>query len=412
MLKKISEYFYRGPILSTLMFCLIVSFLGGVITWLISIITESASSAPSSIFLAQLVYFLILLPIVLTIQNIIFLLGKPKTEEKERAIKWWEVAAIVAGGTFSLFCLSLTEIVFEDWHVPLYNMDKHTPIRMESLWTMGIISLLAIMAYIVLRFLPIEKLPPLFAVACISALYLGIAECILWCIQIFNAADLAIVLLCVFPFNCVLIAIRTIKNVVHQHIRKKENTSGKFKSIAILLSNTSNWPWIAFVAAIPLLGIIVLVLLLFGQEPDSFIKAWTETADWTMSQKIAPQNIPKDGHYLCTVAAGGHKAVVKPIRTGKRHGHRVVVNRQLCIANAFEQLIEERTPRFHRFVRGVYDKSGYPIAKHINSPYVADTIYFIMKPLEWIFLFTLYLFDTKPENRIAVQYPHSELPIL
>ena len=179
----------------------------------------------------------------------------------------------------------------------------------------------------------------------------------------------------------------------------------------ILLNNTSNWPWIAFLTAIPLLGIIVAVLLLFGQEPDSLIKAWTETADWNMSQKVAPQNIVRDEHYLCTVAAGGHGAIVKPIRTGKRHGHRVIVNRQLCIANAFEQLLEERAPNFHRFVRASYDKIGYPIAKHIQSPYIADATYFIMKPLEWIFLFSLYLFDIKPENRIAVQYPHSAPPV-
>lgn len=67
---------------------------------------------------------------------------------------------------------------------------------------------------------------------------------------------------------------------------------------------------------IPLLGVIILILLLFGQEPNSVIKAWTETADWTMSQKTAPQNIFYDEHYLCTVAAGGHQKVVKPIRTG------------------------------------------------------------------------------------------------
>ena len=102
--------------------------------------------------------------------------------------------------------------------------------------------------------------------------------------------------------------------------------------------------------------------------------------------------------------------MVKPLRTGKRHGHEVLVNRQLCIANAFEQLLEERTPRFHKAVRGLYDKTGYPIAKHIRSPYLADAIYFLMKPLEWLFLLVLYLFDPKPENHIAVQYPHKPLP--
>ena len=36
-----------------------------------------------------------------------------------------------------------------------------------------------------------------------------------------------------------------------------------------------------------------------------------------------------------------------------------MVNRQLCIANAFEDLIQEKTPRFHHFVRYIYDKYGY-----------------------------------------------------
>ncbi|MBU5427671.1 hypothetical protein KQI41_14875 [Tissierella pigra] len=294
----------------------------------------------------------------------------------------------------------------------MYNHEIHTPIATKSFLTMGIIALVAVLGYMILRFSPIEKMPPLFAVLCISALYLGIAECILWCVQIFNALDKDMILLCLFPLNWVLIAIRTIKDVVHQQTFKKENVSHKYKHLVILLNNTSNWPWIAFLAAIPLLGILVAVLILFGQEPDSFIKAWTETADWNLSQKVAPQNIYRDEHYLCTVAAGGHPTIVKPMRTGKRHGHRVIVNRQLCIANAFEQLLEERTPNFHRFVRTLYDKTGYPIAKHIQSPYIADAIYFIMKPLEWIFLFFLYMFDAKPENRIAVQYPHSVPPTL
>jgi hypothetical protein len=134
------------------------------------------------------------------------------------------------------------------------------------------------------------------------------------------------------------------------------------------------------------------------------IKAFTETSDWRLSQQIAPPNIGRDEHYLCTVAAGGHRKIVKPLRLGARHGHEVVVNRQLLIANAFEQLIEERMPSFHRLARFIYDKYGFPIAKLVRSPYLADAVYLLMKPLEWLFLMILYLFDVKPENRIARQY--------
>lgn len=96
--------------------------------------------------------------------------------------------------------------------------------------------------------------------------------------------------------------------------------------------------------------------------------------------------------------------MVKPIRMGVRHGHPVIVNRQLCVANAFEQILEERVPDLHRRIRNFYDRYGFPIAKLIRSPYAADVVYFIMKPLEWVFLLVIYASDVKPENRIAVQY--------
>ena len=149
---------------------------------------------------------------------------------------------------------------------------------------------------------------------------------------------------------------------------------------------------------------IVVILLLFGQKPDSVIRAFTETADWTLSTKVAPPEVMVDAHYLCTVALRGHEKLVRPTRMGLRRGERIVVNRQLCVANAFEQLLEERTPRFHRAVRKFYDTYGYPVSRHIRTPLAADAVYLIMKPLEWLFVAVLYLFDAKPEDRIARQY--------
>lgn len=96
--------------------------------------------------------------------------------------------------------------------------------------------------------------------------------------------------------------------------------------------------------------------------------------------------------------------MVKPLRMGERHGHRIVVNRQLLVANAFEDLLSERLPNTHRRVRHFYDTYGYPIARHIKSRWTADLVYLLMKPLEYFFVTVLYLFDTKPEDRIAVQY--------
>ena len=139
------------------------------------------------------------------------------------------------------------------------------------------------------------------------------------------------------------------------------------------------------------------------------IKAFTETADWTFSKQTPPPPMHYDGHYLCTVAAGGHRKVVKPLRYGTRLGETIIVNRQLCVANAFEELIHEKLPRFHKAVRTGYDKYGYPVSKHITTPLRADIVYFVIKPLEWIFIFALYLFDKDPEKRISRQYEHRKI---
>ncbi len=188
------------------------------------------------------------------------------------------------------------------------------------------------------------------------------------------------------------------------------NCSIKFKRLSRFLNGGVNLPVLAFLALIPLLGLVFFVMILFGQQPSDVIRLWTETAEWTLSQQVATPNVYQDMHYLCTVSAGGHHKVVKPLRTGKRHGHTVLVNRQLCIANAFEQVIQQRTPCFHKAIRGFYDRTGYPIAKHIRSKFAADAVYLLMKPLEWLFLLVLYATTVNPEDRIAIQYPHAKVP--
>ena len=40
----------------------------------------------------------------------------------------------------------------------------------------------------------------------------------------------------------------------------------------------------------------------------------------------------------------------------------------------------------------------------IRKKWVADLIYFLMKPLEWLFLIVLYLTEVHPEDRIVLQY--------
>lgn len=344
-----------------------------------------------------------------TAYNILLLFLRPLTGKKKLTVFILELVCIGFGIFCTLLYCSAINIRFSDWSVQLYNGDKHTPIFTKSLATFIALIAVSILGYIILKTVKINNMPPLCGVLCIAALYLGIAECILWCIQVSKEPE---VLYFVLPANLIIIFTRTIRDVILEQSEAADCKEDDVGLITRVFKNAKNWPWLALIFTVPLLGIIMIFMLLFGQKPDYVIRMWTETTDWTMSTKIPPQNIFYDEHYLCTVAAGGHRKVVKPIRVGLRHGHRVIVNRQLMVANAFEQLLEERTPRFHKFVRTTYDNLGYPIAKHIKSKFTADIIYFIMKPLEWMFLAVLYLFEKKPENRIAVQYPHSKPPVL
>ena len=350
----------------------------------------------------------VIYPLVLTLINLTAIYIGCKNPGYIRKGKRFEYITLVLGIFDSLLLFPFTDINFADWTVTLYNTQKHTPIWTEGAPTILILAAVRILGYLFLSFTQIAKTPPLITVLEIAAMYIGMVQCILWIIQIIRW-DVIYLYLCLFPLNCILIGIKVIRLKVLEWQREQPEQMKCFKNRHIQWLNekfrrSDIWPAAAFLLMWPLLGIIICILLLFGQQPDSAIRAWTETSDWNLSQKIAPQNIYYDEHYLCTVAAGGHRKVVKPIRMGVRHGHPVIVNRQLCVANAFEQILEERVPDLHRRIRNFYDRYGFPIAKLIRSPYAADVVYFIMKPLEWVFLLVIYATDVKPENRIAVQY--------
>lgn len=354
-----------------------------------------------------LIILLFYAPVFLTGWNLFYLAVKPEKQKHKILDIVIELLTIIIGSYDTYLYVNISEVMYFDWNIQLSNNQRHFPLETGSSLTILVLALAGFGGYLIVRFVPFGRQPPLVSVLAMSAMYLGAGVCILWCIQ--TAPDIFMAL---FPINGMLLFAKNIRRLLFQRTEalKDQQKNTKLKGFSKMLQNASSWPFVALLAALPLLGVILIILILFGQEPDSVIRAWTQTADWNLSQQLPPKNIVYDQHYLCTVAARGHSKIVKPIRTGKRHGHLVLVNRQLCIANAFEQLLEERLPRLHRGIRSAYDRTGYPIAKHIHSPYAADMVYFIMKPLEWLFLIILYFFDLKPEDRIAVQYPHAPLP--
>lgn len=366
----------------------------------------SGASVVEYLFFALACSAFLVYPFVLTVYNLFFWGSAIVTDSFHKIGVIFEWITIFLGFSYTCLAAMLTEIQWgADWQRVLYNNEVHTPVFTQALPTVIVLSLVGIVGYLIVSLRSVSNTPPLVIVIGIAAMYIGMAECILWIVQV----ALGQPFLCLFPANCILIGMKAIAHKVYEwkQLQKGASVTYQYKAFNRLnqkLINANLWPLAGFIVMLPLLGIFIAILTLFGQQPDAFVRAWTETSDWQLSQKIAPQNVYRDEHYLCTVAAGGHRRVVHPIRMGERRGHRIVVNRQLCIANAFEQLLEERTPRFHRALRNFYDTYGFPIARLIHSRFVADIVYFIMKPLEWLFLIVLYCCDVKPENRIAVQY--------
>lgn len=356
---------------------------------------------------------LFIYPIVLAVYQLVMLILETDRIMSKTGVGFDQIVIWYGFILERLYIAVVKDATGSDWSEVLTNSETHTPIFTGAGLTICVLCFIGLIGYYYLRICSLKKIPPLLAVFSISAMYIWLVVIVIFTVQVFGSGGMvgrySDLYLLIYPFCIACIIVRTILCKVREW-NELEMERGKIQNNVILnfldkiLSNSRLWPIYALVLMLPLLGIIIAILLLFGQAPDSVIKAWTETADWTLSLKEAPQNIYYDEHYLCTVAAGGHKKIVKPIRKGVRHGHEVIVNRQLCVANAFEQILEEKTPHFHKLVRGVYDRYGFPVARLIKSKWIADIIYIMMKPLEWIFLMVIYMIDVHPENRIATQY--------
>lgn len=353
------------------------------------------------LYLSILIY-----PIVTTVINILYFRKKELSERVIFFLKINDLLTFILGVFLSKFQIEifLNGNHWFDWQEQIYSYQRHSPIWTPATPTLITIIALSLVGYAILAYLSTNKTPPLLLVSGISLSYLGIIILIIGTVQLGAGALFGFWILTV---NVILIYYRLINQTIINWISSAIEPDPRKKwrnHLYHFLQASFHWHVLAFFICLPILALTLMVLTLFGQEPDYIIKTWTNTSDWILSTKISPPSIEADEHYLCTVGASGHRSIVKPLRMGVRHGHRIVVNRQLLIANAFEQLLEEKMPRSHRFIRNNYDKYGYPIARHIKNAWQADVIYIFMKPAEWLFLLILYLVDVKPENRIALQY--------
>lgn len=365
--------------------------------------------------MTEILYFgigfvFLIIPLILTLFNIINLFKKKKIKENIIDVLTFGLGI---GLTGFLYLASDFRDYTEALRIGGLEIDKHAPIASWSMPTVLAIFILGLVSYFLIRRKKLN-LPPLIVVCAMSGIIICSIYMIIFMIQI-TVTDLftrylfyGIPYLLLFPINYILCSIRAVIEIIQiykeKNLKAKEFENKFLNKCSQIIYDTDNWTILAVVLSIPLTAILICILVLFGQRPDEAIRAFLETSDWNLSQKVSPPSVEYDAHYLCTVAVSGHESIVKPTRVGIRRGQKIIVNRQLCIANAFEDLIQEKVPRFHHFIRYIYDKYGFPLAKHIKTSTQADITYILMKPLEWIFLIVLYVCDKKPENRIATQY--------
>ena len=295
-------------------------------------------------------------------------------------------------------------------------MNGYASLAPEHILTIIVFFILGVVAYFLMKFF-LNKLTPVVYTICSSLLILNIIFTVIYFIQ---TNDIKTITLSgsqevwILRIGFALISLLYISQLVDSLIRFVEeqrnspkNYNNKLLNILYRISiKYQMMPILWIISLFPVLIVIQLILVIFGQQPDSFIRAFLDTSSFNYSRIIAPPpiTVPGDGHYLCTVSVKGHKKIVKPIRSGIRRNERIVVNRQLLVANAFENIMEEYTPKLHKVIRYIYDRYGYPISIHINTAWSADLTYIFMKPLEWFFILVLYTVDKNPENRINIQY--------
>lgn len=84
--------------------------------------------------------------------------------------------------------------------------------------------------------------------------------------------------------------------------------------------------------------------------------------------------------FIATAAARGHMQFVGSRDVGRSYR----VTNQLEYLKAFELLLRSTCPHLHGRLRRIYNRVGPAVARRIRSPWVADAVYLLLKPLEWM----------------------------
>ena len=97
---------------------------------------------------------------------------------------------------------------------------------------------------------------------------------------------------------------------------------------------------------------------------------------------LPPQ--PPPDCYIATAAAHGHPRLVRAWTVQREDAKLIQVNRQLQLLKCAELALLAIYPRWHKWLRKVYDVMGKFLARKIQNPFLADMAYLCLKPFEWL----------------------------
>jgi hypothetical protein len=110
-----------------------------------------------------------------------------------------------------------------------------------------------------------------------------------------------------------------------------------------------------------------------------------------LSRRIYAALPETSGCFVVTAASRGHRRLVGPFFKIKRGDAERPANRQLLTFWQFEDAWHRRSLKSHSLFRRIYNRVGPVMARRITRPWMADVIYFAIKPVEIAALFLVRL---------------------
>ena len=283
----------------------------------------------------------------------------------------------------------------------------HEPFSREHMLTLLVLFAVGVVSYAFLKRKK-ETAAPLAKVLAMAGAYIGIGVNVLILIQLLgvlshnqlfmNMVPFDVLLMMLVPLNYIILTVVELVSVVRlQNRQLKEerqeweeeerpersasDSGGPYKSRLLndcsrILEKSDQWAFYALLLTLPLLCVITVILLLFGQRPDSAIRVFTETSDWTLSTEISPPEVMVDAHYLCTVALRGHRGLVRPVRMGLRLSL-IHISSPFCLLDEIEAALDDsNVGRFAKYLHKLTNNTQFIIITHRKGTMeAADRLY-------------------------------------